>query len=132
MAYEMIGRGKNLDPKSVSTKGDADHSLHYMAADSLLDGQLEPEQYEKSRIQRDDVQSPLKQGHPCPRLPKFDEVSNRDQIKKQSCHQVREACFEGFRRRPMLRQQVAGKFRGLASETLQEAKLGRIIDCVAT
>jgi 2-methylcitrate dehydratase len=56
----MIGGGKYLDPKSVKTKEDADHSLPYMAAVSLLDGQLEPDQYESSRIRSKDVQFLLK------------------------------------------------------------------------
>ncbi len=50
VAYAMIGGGKYLDLLSVRTKEDSDHSLHYMAAAALLDGRLEPEQFDAARI----------------------------------------------------------------------------------
>jgi 2-methylcitrate dehydratase len=43
----------------VRTKEEADHSLPYLVAVALLDGQVLPEQYLPERIQRPDVQALL-------------------------------------------------------------------------
>jgi MmgE/PrpD C-terminal domain len=51
----IIGGGEEGDKSRVRTKEEADHSLPYMIAEALLDGQMMPEQYEPERIQRDDV-----------------------------------------------------------------------------
>lgn len=55
VAYEIIGPGAG-DKKNVSTKEQADHSLPYMVAAALLDGQMTPAQYASERIAREDVQ----------------------------------------------------------------------------
>jgi len=55
VAYEIIGPGAG-DKKRVSTKEEADHSLPYMVAAALLDGQMTPAQYAAERICREDVQ----------------------------------------------------------------------------
>ncbi|MGH7572947.1 MAG: MmgE/PrpD family protein, partial [Gemmatimonadota bacterium] len=54
VAYHIIGGGEEGDKTVVRTKEEADHSLHYMVAVALLDGQVLPAQYEPERIVRDD------------------------------------------------------------------------------
>ncbi len=61
VAYHIIGGGEEGDKTLVATKEEADHSLPYMVAVALLDGRLMPEQYLPERIQRQDVQSLLRQ-----------------------------------------------------------------------
>src|SRR5699024_5774507 len=56
VAYSIIGGGEEGDKRTIRTKEEADHSLPWMVAVVLLDGQLNPEQYEPSRIVDDDVQ----------------------------------------------------------------------------
>jgi 2-methylcitrate dehydratase len=58
-AYHIIGSGSYGDRKTVSTKEQADHSLFYLIAVALLDGDVYPEQFETERIQRQDVQDLL-------------------------------------------------------------------------
>jgi 2-methylcitrate dehydratase len=66
VAYNIIGGGEEGDKTMVCTKEEADHSLHYMVAVAILDGQVMPEQYKPERIQREDVQNLLKKIHVRP------------------------------------------------------------------
>jgi 2-methylcitrate dehydratase len=59
MAYNITGGGKYGPRKTVYTKEEADHSLPYIVAVALLDGEVTPRQYTKERIMRDDVQKLL-------------------------------------------------------------------------
>lgn len=59
VAYEIIGPGAG-DKKHVTTKEEADHSLPYLLAAALLDGQMTPAQYLGERLHRDDVQQLLR------------------------------------------------------------------------
>jgi 2-methylcitrate dehydratase len=58
-AYHIIGSGAYGDRKIVKTKEQADHSLFYLVAVLLLDGEIYPEQFEPERIERNDVQELL-------------------------------------------------------------------------
>ncbi|HVO34372.1 MAG TPA: MmgE/PrpD family protein [Gemmatimonadales bacterium] len=60
VAYRIIGGGEEGDKRIVRTKEEADHSLPYLVAVALLDGQVMPEQYRPERIGRDDVQALLR------------------------------------------------------------------------
>lgn len=60
VAYRIIGGGEEGDKTIVRTKEEADHSLPYLVAVALLDGQVMPEQYLSSRIRREDVQTLLR------------------------------------------------------------------------
>lgn len=59
VAYRIIGGGEEGDKTVVRTKEEADHSLPYLVAVALLDGQVMPEQYRPVRIRAADVQSLL-------------------------------------------------------------------------
>lgn len=59
-AYQIAAGGEGGDKLSVATREEADHSLPYMAAAALCDGELGPEQYEPERIARPDVQDLLR------------------------------------------------------------------------
>lgn len=59
VAYRIIGGGEEGDKTVVRTKEEADHSLPYLVAVALLDGQVMPEQYHPDRIRGADVQALL-------------------------------------------------------------------------
>ena len=59
VAYQIIGGGEEGDKRTVRSKEEADHSLPYMLAVALLDGEVQPEQYAPERIARRDVQDLL-------------------------------------------------------------------------
>jgi 2-methylcitrate dehydratase len=58
VSYEIIGPGAG-DKKKVKTKEEADHSLPYLVASALLDGEMTPAQYAEDRVNREDVQALL-------------------------------------------------------------------------
>ena len=60
VAYRIIGGGEEGDKTVVRTKEEADHSLPYLVAVALLDGEVMPEQYRAARIHSDDVQALLR------------------------------------------------------------------------
>ena len=73
VAYSIIDGDEEGDKQLIRTKEEADHSLPWMLAVVLLDGQLNPEQYEPSRIVADDVQALMKKVEITP----SDEFSDR-------------------------------------------------------
>ena len=60
VAYRIIGGGEEGDKTVVRAKEEADHSLPYLVAVALLDGEVMPEQYRAARIRSDDVQALLR------------------------------------------------------------------------
>ncbi|MGH9453618.1 MAG: MmgE/PrpD family protein [Terriglobia bacterium] len=56
VAYNIIGGGEEGDKTLVRTKEEADHSLPYMVASAIVDGQVMPQQYLPDRIHRQVVQ----------------------------------------------------------------------------
>jgi 2-methylcitrate dehydratase len=59
-AYDITGGGEYGDRKHVHTKEEADHSLPYLLAVALIDGQVLPAQFRTARIQSPDVQQLLR------------------------------------------------------------------------
>ena len=60
VAHQIIGGGEEGDKRIVRTKEEADHSLPYMVAVALLDGEVQPRQYRPERIGAADVQNLLR------------------------------------------------------------------------
>src|SRR5205814_2212096 len=56
----IIGGGEEGDKLAVRTKEEADHSLPYLIAVALLDGEVMPAQFAPQRIERADVQTLLR------------------------------------------------------------------------
>lgn len=59
VAFHIIGGGEEGGKKEIRTKEEADHSLPYMIAVALLDGEVTPDQYQQERILGPDVQALL-------------------------------------------------------------------------
>jgi 2-methylcitrate dehydratase len=60
LAFDFAGGGLYGVDKVIRTKEQADHSLPYLLAVALLDGEVMPAQFEPDRIIRPDVQELLK------------------------------------------------------------------------
>lgn len=130
VAYKIIGGGEEGDKTVVLTKEQADHSLPYMIAVALLDGQVMPEQYQPERIVRRDVQELLRRVIVRPsaelsqRFPA--EMPCRLTVYLQDSHVLHreKSDYEGFRDRPMSWSTVLQKFKRLgrthASRSLLE------------
>lgn len=136
VAYNIIGGGEEGDKTIVGTKEQADHSLHYMIAAALLDGQVMPAQYDSQRILRADVQNLLRritvrpseelsegfpQQMPC-RIIVF--LKNGKMFAKDKWD------YEGFHTRPMSWDSVTAKFNALAANNVDSSMLNEVIQVI--
>ena len=121
VSYHIIGGGEEGDKHLVRTKEEADHSLPYMVAVALLDGEVTPAQYAPERIVREDVQSLLRRVVVRPdeemskRFP--EEMPCRIQIFLEDGQtlSIEKRDYEGFHARPMSWERAAMKFERLAA-----------------
>lgn len=132
VAYHIIGGGEEGNKTVVRSKEEADHSLPYMVAVAILDGEIMPEQYRADRLQRQDVQALLQKVAVRP----ADDFSRRFP-NEMPCRitltlrggrvAVREKRdYEGFRSRPMSWENAVEKFERL-SEPYADRELRREI-----
>jgi 2-methylcitrate dehydratase len=132
VAYNIIGGGEEGDKHAVRTKEQADHSLPYMVAVALLDGQVTPAQYAPARILRDDVQALLRKVtvRPDPelsrRFPDEMPVRLRVELRGGGVLELAKSDYEGFHARPMSWKTALEKFERLAAP-FTGAALGRSI-----
>lgn len=124
VAFHIIGGGEEGEKKEIRTKEEADHSLPYMIAVALLDGDVGPSQYTQERIVRPDVQHLLRKVHIHPRqeyterFPYEMPASIRVLKKNGAVIAKDKQDYGGFFTRPMTWQEVEKKFRRLASSKL--------------
>jgi 2-methylcitrate dehydratase len=137
VAYHIIGGGEEGDKTIVRTKEEADHSLPYMVAVAVLDGQVMPEQYAPERILRQDVQSLLRKVLVRPR-----EEFSRRFPEEMPCRVTvyltdgrvfakEKEDYEGFFTNPMRWETVVEKFRRLSEPFADGPLQEEIVDAVA-
>ncbi|HLX40971.1 MAG TPA: MmgE/PrpD family protein [Ktedonobacteraceae bacterium] len=137
VAYHIIGGGEEGDKQQVRTKEEADHSLPYMIAVALLDGNVSPAQYMPERIVREDVQSLLRKVTIQPdealsqRFPA--EMPCRIQItlKDGRTLRIEKQDYEGFYTRPMSWEQAVAKFERLTASYTNAEQRDSIVETVA-
>jgi 2-methylcitrate dehydratase len=137
VAYHIIGGGEEGDKTLVRTKEEADHSLPYMLAVAILDGQVTPAQYRPERIQSQDVQTLLRKVSVRPqpaysqRFP--DEMPCRISVTLQDGRTLakEKRDYEGFHTRPMRWETVVQKFERLSQPYIDSALRRKIVDVVA-
>jgi len=148
-AYHITGSGAYGNRQVVETKEQADHSLFYLVAVALLDGEVYPEQLTPERINRSDVQEllwkievhtgfplhkpvevagildPYTRAYPDKMMAHVTiEFSNNEKIDLE-VHD-----YPGFNTLPLSWDDVVRKFKRLASATTSEAQQDRIIDII--
>ncbi len=129
VAYDIIGGGEEGSKQEVRTKEEADHSLPYLLAVAMLDGQVLPEQFLPERIASDDVQELLRcvEVGPDPelsrRFPEEHSARVRLRLRNGRVLEREQHDYEGFVTRPMSWDTVAEKFDRLApgAERVKEA-----------
>ncbi len=137
VAYNIIGGGEEGNKSVVSTKEEADHSLPYILAVAILDGQVMPEQYEPERIQRADVQTLLGKVSVQPRKlfsERFpDEMPCRVKVtlKDGRVFEQETSDYEGFFNRPVSWELALEKFNKVASPNVTVVQLHAIAESVA-
>lgn len=136
VAYHIIGGGEEGDKQQVRTKEEADHSLLYMVAVALLDGDVSPTQYAPERIVRQDVQSLLRKVTIRPdealskRFPV--EMPSRIQItlKDGRTLRIEKRDYAGFYTRPMSWEEAVAKFERIAAPFTDAEQRASIIETV--
>ena len=120
-AYNIMGGGKYGEKHDIRNKETADHSLPYVIAAALLDGQLMPAQYAQARIVAPDVQALLKKVKVAladdltKRYPAHSSARVKVTLKDGRSFLGDHEDYEGFHTRPMRWETVARKFEALAS-----------------
>lgn len=136
VAYNIIGGGEEGDKSVVSTKEQADHSLPYVLAVALIDGQVMPEQYRPERIQREDVQTLLRaiSVEPRPsfskRFPKEMPCRVEIYLKDRRVIEQEISDYEGFFTRPMSWETTVQKFNKLAAPNTTKSQRVAIAEAV--
>ncbi|HZR44393.1 MAG TPA: MmgE/PrpD family protein [Ktedonobacteraceae bacterium] len=136
VAYHIIGGGEEGDKQRVRTKEEADHSLPYMVAAALLDGEVTPAQYTPQRIVREDIQSLLRKVSIQPdealskRFPA--EMPCRIQISLKGGRTLsrEKQDYEGFYTRPMSWERATAKFERLAAPYTTDRLRQQIVETV--
>ncbi len=136
VAYKIIGGGEEGDKFVVATKEQADHSLPYIVAVALLDGEVGPAQYAPERITSPDVQTLLRKV----RVSASDALSRRFPAEMPIRVRVRlagghtlggeTADYEGFTTRPMAWETVVAKFERLATRHTAERQRRDVVAAV--
>jgi 2-methylcitrate dehydratase len=136
VAHLIVGGGAEGDKSVVRTKEQADHSLPYMIAAALIDGELLPAQYAPERIAAPDVQDLLKRVDIRPdagfseRFPKEMPCRVTVILKGGRRHELETADYEGFHTRPATWAAVLDKFNALAEPFASDDARAAIADAV--
>ncbi|MDQ3910236.1 MAG: MmgE/PrpD family protein [Actinomycetota bacterium] len=136
VAYDIIGGGEEGEKKTVRTKEEADHSLPYLLAVALLDGEVYPPQYDPERIAAEDVQKLLRRVEVRPaddlseRFPQEMPCRLRVLTKSGGEFGVEKADYEGFFSRPVSWERAKEKFERLSSPYAEGKLMESIEDAV--
>src|SRR5580700_2279457 len=135
-AYDFTGGGRFGPKHDVHTKEDADHSLPYLIAVALLDGEVQTAQLEASRIAKTDVQDVLQKVTVRPddgftaRYPA--ELPSRVTVRLKSgqsfTHEISD--FAGAPTRPFTWEEIEAKFDRLAAGHATEKSREKIKNAV--
>ena len=148
-AYHIVGGGVYGDREFVHSKEQADHSLPYVLAVILLDGEVYPDQFQEERINQPDVQELLRKVHvdtvspmhkPLPFAGFLDpytdaypeklktklviKMKNGDKITKEKDD------YHGFYTRPFDWEDTIGKFKKLTAGLISDQTTEEIIDII--
>ena len=148
-AYHIVGGGVYGDRKNVYSKEQADHSLPYVLAVLLLDGEVYPEQFTEERINRPDVQTLLKKikvdtvsplHKPLPFAGILDPYTDAypEKLKTKLVITMEngrkfmreKSDYHGFYTRPFSWDDTIGKFKKLTGNCLEEKNQDKIIGLI--
>jgi 2-methylcitrate dehydratase len=137
VAYDIIGGGEEGDKTDIRTKEQADHSLPYLLAVGLLDGQVLPAQFAPGRIRRPDVQALLRRVEVRPaddlsaRFPAEHACRLRLRLAGGATLFAEKSDYEGFVTRPMNWEHARQKFERLGAR-IEPALTAELADTVAS
>jgi 2-methylcitrate dehydratase len=138
VAYDIIGGGEEGDKKQIRTKEQADHSLPYLLAVALLDGQVMPEQFAPERIVQADVQNTLRRvevrsaADLTARFPAEHACRLRLHLANGTTLAADKSDYAGFLTRPMSWEQAQEKFERLAIDAIEPELAAELVAAIAT
>ncbi len=136
VAYDIIGGGEEGGKMEIRTKEQADHSLPYLLAVALLDGQVMPEQFTPERILRPDVQALLRRVEVRPvadltaRFPAEHACRLRIRLAGGATLAAEKSDYHGFVTRPMSWEGARQKFELLAARSVSSELAGELAEAV--
>ena len=137
VAYHIIGGGEEENRHCVRTKEEAGHSLPYLVAVALQDGEVTPAQYTLERIAREDVQVLLRKVNVRPddalsqRFPAAMPCRLRVFLTGSRVLHLEQEDYAGFFTRPFTWEQVEAKFERLAAPYAERELRQAIAEAVA-
>jgi 2-methylcitrate dehydratase len=136
VAFDVIGGGREGDKLRVSNKEQADHSLPYIVAVALLDGQVMPAQYDPERILREDVQQLMRRitVRPDPafsaRFPEQMPCRVIVTTRGGGRFAAEKRQYPGFWSQPFTREAASEKFRALTDARISSSLAGTLEQAV--
>jgi 2-methylcitrate dehydratase len=136
VAYDIIGGGEEGGKKKIQRKEQADHSLPYLLAVALLDGQVMPEQFAPERIVRADVQELLRRVEVRPaadltaRFPAEHACRLRLRLAGGVTLAAEKSDYQGFVTRPMGWERARQKFERLAAGAVEPELAAELAETV--
>ena len=137
VAYHIIGGGEEGEKYHARTKEEADHSLPYLVAVALLDGEVTPAQYTPERIAREDVQALLRKVSVrsddalSQRFPEEMPCRLRVFLTGRRVLRLEKRDYAGFHTRPLSWEQAEAKFERLAAPYTERQLRQAIAEAVA-
>jgi 2-methylcitrate dehydratase len=138
VAHQIIGGGEEGDKHIVRTKEEADHSLPYMLAVALIDGEVQPEQYARSRITASDVQRLLRKVTVTPqsslsaRFPQHLPAELDVELEDGTILSARREDYHGFHTDPFDWSAARAKFDRVSRAFTGAAERAAIAEVIAT
>lgn len=138
VAHRIIGGGEEGDKRVVRTKEEADHSLPYMLAVALIDGEVEPAQYAPERIAAADVQALLRKVEITPddalsaQFPRRMPAELEVMLAGGEVMRAHRDDYRGFHTRPFDWSAAREKFDRLAGPFTTASERDALADAVAT
>lgn len=136
VAYNIIGGGEEGDKNLVRTKEEADHSLPYMVATAIVDGQVMPQQYLPESIHRETVQKLLRNvkvkpnEHFSTRFPKEMPCAITVRLRDGRVLRREGRDYEGFHTHPFSWEMALKKFDQLSEPYAPASLREQIADAV--
>jgi 2-methylcitrate dehydratase len=136
VAYDIIGGGEEGGKTEIESKEQADHSLPYLLAVALLDGQVLPAQFAPERILRPDVQALLRRVQVRPaadltsRFPAEHACRLRLRLAGGITLAVEKSDYHGFLTRPMSWECARQKFERLAAQAVEPELASELAEAV--
>ncbi|QKX06626.1 MmgE/PrpD family protein [Aquimarina sp. TRL1] len=136
VAYHIIGGGEEGSKKNIRTKEEADHSLPYMIAAAILDGNVLPPQYKPERILKEDIQTLLKKVQVFEKKEYSDKFPDQEAcdvtiiFKDGKTLHIDKVDYEGFHTRPASWDFICEKFNNLSKDFTDQELRNKIITVV--